>query len=341
MNNVCICGGGALGHVIAGVLANQKAYPLNVNVLTNRPEKWSNELIINAPDGAVLKGNLTMVSSNPKDVIPQSDIVIVCLPGHLIKEELKKISAYLSDGTYCGCVFSSTGFFFEAQKLLPQSIKLWGFQRVPYIARISDYGHSANLLGYKKEHKIAIERATDKEKEMFRNFVEKAFDCPTVLLNNYLEASITNSNPLLHTSRLYTMFKDWHPGVTYHKNYLFYEEWTEAAADLYIKMDAELAELIKVLPVAPDFLPGVLDYYESYDAASLKNKLSSIESFKGITSPMKEIESGRWIPDFESRYFVEDFGCSLKYIYDLIIQYNLTVCPNIEMVYNWGVQMIK
>ncbi len=339
INTVCICGGGSLGHVIAGVLSDQKSHQLTVNLLTNRPNQWSNEIIINTPEGNYLVGRLNIISSDPKDVIPQSNLVLICVPGHLIADEIEKIKKYLSDEAFVGCVFSSTGFFFEALNRLPKNIKLWGFQRVPYIARVSDYGHSANLLGYKKEHKIAVERASESEKEAFRQYVEDAFNCPTKILNNYLEASISNSNPLLHTSRLYTMFKDWKPGVFYPRNYLFYEEWTEEAAELYIRMDAELAELIKVLPVNPDFLPRVLDYYESADAKSLAEKLSSIDSFKGIKSPMREIAPGQWVPDFESRYFVEDFGCSLRYLYELMRNQNINA-PILSEVYRWGINSI-
>ncbi len=335
MKTVCICGGGALGHAIAGVLASIREKPLKVNVLTGRPSQWSGTLEIRTPQGKIRRGTLNKVSSAPKDVIPQADMVLICLPGPLIRGVLTDIKDHLSEGTYVGCVFSSTGFFFEAMKILPENIKLWGFQRVPFIARTSEYGRSANILGYKKEHKIAIERATDEEKENFRAFLEGLFTYPTVLLSNHLEASITNSNPLLHTSRLYTMFKDWKPGITYPRNYLFYEEWTEEAAELYIRMDSELAELTEVLPVSPDFLQRVLDYYESYDALSLKEKLSSIESFKGILSPMKEISEGQWVPDFESRYFVEDFCYSLRYLYELAKKYGVDT-PCIDKVLHWG-----
>ncbi len=335
MDTVCICGGGSLGHVIAGVLSSIREKPLKVNILTTKPALWNRTLEISTPKGKVLKGDINMISSDPREVIPQSDIVLICLPGNLIRKALLTIRDSLSEGTYVGCVFSSTGFFFEALEILPGNVKLWGFQRVPFIARTVEYGRSANILGYKKEHKIAIERATEDEKEKFRAYLENLFEYPTVLLNNHLEASITNSNPLLHTSRLYMMFKDWEPGVTYPRNFLFYEEWTEEAAELYIRMDEELAELIKVLPVASDFLQSALDYYESHDALSLKNKLSSIESFKGIMSPMKEIGEGLWIPDFENRYFVEDFGYSLRYLHDLCRKYKIDT-PNIDKVLYWG-----
>ncbi len=329
---ICICGGGSLGHVMAGYLAAQ-GYA--VNILTGRPGQWNDELTINAADGRVFGGELNKVSDNPPAVIPESQVVFFCLPGYANRSELEKIRPYLSEGTFVGCVFSSTGFFFEALNILPETVRLFGFQRVPFIARTTAYGRQANLLGYKSEHKIAIERASDEEKESFRSWLEAVLGSPVRLLANYLEASITNSNPLLHTSRLYTMFRDWHAGISYPRMILFYEEWTEEAADLYIRMDGELSLLLEKLPVTPGFLPRVLDYYESHDAVSLRDKLSSIQGFKGITSPMKEDGNGGWIPDFQSRYFTEDFGYSLRYIWELAKEHDVDA-PFIDMVYKWG-----
>ena len=165
------------------------------------------------------------------------------------------------------------------------------------------------------------------------------FERPINILHNYYEASLTNSNPLLHTSRLYTMFGGENEGKVFERMILFYEEWTEAAADLYIKMDEEFFRLLKVLPVSEGYLPPVLEYYESSDANSLASKLSSIQGFKGITSPMKQIDGG-WIPDFESRYFTEDFPYGLRYIWQLAHEKGVD-CPNIDKVYEWGMSKVE
>ena len=135
-------------------------------------------------------------------------------------------------------------------------------------------------------------------------------DTPVHLLSNHYEASLSNSNPLLHPSRLYDLWHDWRVGVVYPRVPLFYEEWTENAARLYIDMDNELQALLARLPVRPGAIPAVLAYYQSTDAASLAAKLRSIEAFKGIASPMKAVDGG-FIPDWESRYFTEDFPYGL------------------------------
>lgn len=335
MKRICICGGGSLGHVIAGYLSAKK--DLEVNILTQRPQLWKHELQISTPEGDTLCGKLNTVSDKPEEALHEVDIVLLCLPGYAIKSELLKIKPYVNERTYVGTVFSSTGFFFEALEILDNDVPLWGFQRVPFIARTNVYGKSAHLLGYKTSHNIAVEHCEDKER--FRSQIEKLFDAPVHLLNNYYEASFTNSNPILHPSRLYTLFKDWNKNVYYDHQFLFYEEWTNEASELLITLDKELFSVLAKLPVAPDFLMPILPYYESTDAESLTRKIRSINGFKGITTPMIFSEKG-WQPDLNSRYFREDFMHGLRYIHQEAHNLGIEV-PMMNKVYNWGVEVTR
>ena len=334
MINFCICGGGSLGHVIAGYLGANA--DVRVSMLTQRPQLWKNDIEVHTPEQTIIHGHIHTISSNPEDVIPQANIILLCLPGFAIKQQLQLIKPYVKSTTFVGSVFSSTGFFFNAMEILNEDVPLWGFQRVPFICRTREYGQSANLLGYKSNLNIAVER-TD-EKESFRLLIEKLFNTPVSLLNNFYEATLTNSNPLLHTSRLYTMFGAGNEGRTFPRMILFYEEWTEEAAQLLIDMDEEFFRLLEVLPVKPNYLPRILEYYESHDARSLAQKLSSIQGFKGITSPMKQTAQG-WIPDFASRYFTEDFPYGLHFIWQLAKEKGIAT-PKIDMVYQWGMSKI-
>ena len=337
MKKICICGGGSLGHVVAGWLsAKGKA---DVSILTGSPDRWNKDIDIFLPEAETLKGHLIAVSGNPEDVISDADVVLFCYPGFMIASELKRIRPYLKSDTYVGSVFSSTGFFFEALKILAPDQPLWGFQRVPFICRVNEYGRSANLLGYKPCYHIAVENVSDEQKHEFADVVSEWFERPVHLLKNYYEASLTNSNPLLHTSRLYTMFGRENEGRIYSRMINFYEDWTVEAADILIKMDREFFELLKVLPVTEGYLPPILEYYESHDAESLSAKLSSIQGFKGITSPMIRNDQG-WIPDFKSRYFTEDFPFGLRYIHDLAHEHGVST-PVIDVVYEWGSSKIQ
>lgn len=327
--SVCICGGGNLGHVVAGFLAARG--DCEVSLLTRHPERWQATLSISTPEGTTLEGTLRRISDRPADVVDGATIVLLCLPGFSIRDELLRIRPFLNNGTAVGSIVSSTGFFFEAMQLLPPSTPLFGFQRVPFISRTTEYGRSAALLGYKPLLHIAVEQTDGKEQ--LRQTIERLFATPTVLLANHYEASLTNSNPLLHPARLYTMWSNWHDGVVYPRQPLFYEEWTDEASALLIAMDREFFRLLSVLPVGKGSIPTILDYYESTDAPSLTRKLRSIEAFKGILAPMKAVEGG-YVPDFDSRYFTEDFPYGLRIIQQQARAHGVSI-PTIDRVAAW------
>ena len=330
MKKVCICGGGNLGHVVAGFLAAHG--DCEVSLLTRHPDRWQQQLEITTPDGTILKGELKTISADPNEVVSPADIVLLCLPGFSIREVLQQIQPALTAGTAVGSVVCSTGFFFEAFKILSDQNPLFGFQRVPFISRLKEYGHSADLLGYKPNLSMAIEQTN--EKEALKTTIEQLFRVPVQLLASYYEVSLTNSNPLLHPARLYSLWKDWHEGVAYPKESLFYEQWTIEASNYLIQMDQEFQQLLSVLPVTKGSIPTILDYYESKDAISLTHKLQSILAFKGIKSPMKQVEGG-YVPDFSSRYFTEDFPYGLQIVQQQARQHGVST-PMIDEILRWG-----
>lgn len=334
MKKVCVYGGGNLGHTVAGFLAANK--DVEVSVCTRKPELWNENIEIMTPKGYSLYGKLSSISDSP-DVITNSDIVILCLPGFSIKESLIKIKPYIKNGTIIGSVVSTTGFFFEAFKIFPKGNPLFGFQRVPFIARTIEYGQKAAILGFKTSLSVSIENSDDKEG--IRCFLEKIFKTPVNLLCNYLEASLSNSNPILHPSRLYEMWKDWSPNTIYEKQLMFYEEWNDKTSEILISMDNEFSNLLNVLPVTPHSIPSILEYYESDGAESLTQKIKSINAFRGIKAPMKKYGNG-YIPDFTSRYFTEDFPFGLGIIRN-IAKENYISTPLIDKVYLWGMECIN
>lgn len=332
--NITICGGGSLGHVCLGFLGSQPE--VKVALLTHRPDAWSRTISVSDLNGKFFEAEIETISSRPEEVIPMADVVLFCLPGFAIKKELERIKPWLNKSTMLGSIVCSTGFFFFAHKVVEADAHLFGFQRVPFIARTTEYGHSANLLGYKTSLNIAVENCPDKED--FRHLIERLFATPTHLLGCFYEASLTNSNPILHTGRLYSMWRDW-DGRPFDRCSLFYKEWTVEAAQCLIDMDADFMRLLQVLPMDATTVPSLLDYYESHDAESLCKKLASIPAFSTIKAPMVELPEGGWIPDFSSRYFTEDFPYGLYFIVKLARQYHVAT-PHIDKVYEWGLSML-
>lgn len=335
IKRICICGGGNLGHVVAAFLA---ARGYEVNLFTHHPERWQHTLSITTPDGETIIGHLNDISADAADVVPSADMILLCLPGFAIRETLLAIEPHMEPLTPVGTIVSSTGFFFEAPSIMPRVTPLFGFQRVPFIARVETYGRSAHLLGYKPSLSVAIENAGTEETKFLAKTLERMFDKPVTLLDSHYEVSLTNSNPLLHTSRLYDLWHLWHEGITYDSVPQFYSDWTDEASQLLIAMDREFMLLLDKLNVRPGAIPTILDYYESHDAHSLTQKLKSINAFQGIMSPMIKVGND-YAPDLNSRYFTEDFPYGLAIIHRLIHEHGIEA-PHIDRVYDWGCQMI-
>lgn len=332
INIICICGGGNLGIVCAGVFLSKG---IKVNILTGHPDKWNTDIEVTDPDGRIFGGTLNKISSDPSEVVPQADMILLTIPGNLIEDTLNKIKPFIKKSALIGSVVATTGFFFVAHEILGNDNILFGFQRVPYIARIREYGKGGDLLGYKSSLSVAIENSSDPAS--IRELLENVFNTPVNLLNNFYEASLSNSNPLLHTARLYSMWKDF-DGNIFESRSLFYMDWTQEASRLLIEMDKEFQRLLRKLDIEQEVIPSVLDYYDSTDAESLTEKIRSIPAFKSIKSPMIKSGDG-WIPDFSSRYFSEDFPFGLRFIKELANK-NGVECPVIEKVYSWGTKLL-
>lgn len=318
---LCIIGGGSLGHVISAVAAS-KGIP--VRILTRRPAAWGKEIVATDPDGKTYAGPLAGVSANPEEVLPLSDTLLLCVPGYLIAEELRRIKPY-AEGRRIGCVVASTGFFLSALQILGFEASLFAFQRVPFIARVHEYGHRANLLGYKTRLAMALHNLPD----TFMGEWASLLSTPVDRLGNILEATLTNSNPILHPSRLYDLFLD---KDFFETEPLFYEEWTDRASEVLIDCDTEFQQILARLPMHP--IPPLTQYYEVQDAPSMTRKLRSIKAFQGIKTPMTAVPGG-FVPNLESRYFTEDIPFSLAIVAQFA-RLTAVEAPTIRTVLNWA-----
>lgn len=200
---ILIVGGGNLGHASAAILSNRDN--VTIDLLTNNPKKWSRNFAAYLPDGDKIIGRIDNVSDRPDELVPMADIIFLCLPALYIENVLKTIKPFLRKDTIIGSVVGNTGFFIYCHNLLSCNTKLFSFQRVPYVSRIIEYGRSVNLLGYRKKLIMAVENIEDKDS--FCVQIESLFGEETVLANDYYEVTLSNSNPILHTGRLYSMWK--------------------------------------------------------------------------------------------------------------------------------------
>lgn len=74
----CICGGGALGHVMACMISSRG---IEVNLLTNHPSNWDKEICAQDLEGRKYIGHLNVISSDPKKLYQYLILFLFAYPG--------------------------------------------------------------------------------------------------------------------------------------------------------------------------------------------------------------------------------------------------------------------
>ena len=326
---ITVVGGGNIGTLMAAEAACKGH---EVTVYTSKPERWQKEILVyNAEDKLLLTGMLSRVTDSMEVAVKDADYIWVVMPAQMFVGLARKMLPYVHKGQKIGFIPGSGGAEFAFREIVAKGCTLFGLQRVHSIARLKEYGKAAYQLGRKSSLQVGAIPAS--ETAGICKMMETIFDMPCEELNNYLSVTLTPSNPILHTTRLYSMFQNHKPGDVYPRNFLFYEEWIDYSSKVLIDCDRELQELCKVIPLELSSVMSLRDYYESQKVDAMTKKIRGIKAFKGITSPMKEVEEG-WIPDWHSRYFIADFSFGLKIIKDIAKMFGVFT-PNIDIVWNW------
>ncbi len=323
---ITICGGGNVAHsIIAMAPVNFK-----INLLTRNPEKWSDS-VSGLCYGKKCLGKINKISSDPKEVIPESDIVILAVPSFAVSEILYKIRQYLRKDAWIGRIPGTGQFELIASEVLGRDAKIFGLQRVPYICRIMEYGKSVNISGIKSNLFLGT---LNGEASILAEIVSELFSITVVILDNYSYISLTTSNAILHPARLYGLFSDWKPGDIFQRPPYFYEDWNDFSSEILFACDNEFEEVKRKIGVDAQVLPSLMNHYDSETPCQLTDKMRSIDAFKGIEAAMKKNTDG-YIPDFSNRYFTEDIPFGLLFLKKVAYLFSCET-PTIDKILLWA-----
>ncbi len=326
---ISVIGGGNIGTLMAAEFAHRGH---NTTMYTSKPQDWSKSIaVFDAADNLLFNAELFDITNNLKLAVSNAEIIFITFPAEMFANIAKQLLPHIRAGQKIGIVPGSGGAEFAFKPLIDKGAVLFGLQRVHSIARLKEKGKSVYMLGRKKELQIAA-IPFDKSHEIADN-LNSLLDMPSVILPNYLSVTLTPSNPILHTTRLCSMFKDYAEGSVYPEQILFYESWTDDSSQLLIECDAELQFLCERIPLDLSKVVSLKAHYESFTAEAMTAKISGIAAFKGITTPMVKTANG-WLPDFNSRYFTSDFCFGLKIIKDIAELFKIET-PKIDFVWDW------
>jgi hypothetical protein len=267
------------------------------------------------------KGIIYTISSQPSKVIPDSDLILLTTPSHVRFEAIKKIAPFVSQSTIIGAFPGIGGFYDEIQKIFGNDMTVFASQRVPYIAREVERGKEVNATPKK-----SISIATNHNQAYIQELLSGLLDMNVDLLDSFMEVHLTNSNPILHSARLFSLYTECYP---LSKEVLFYKEWDDNASKVLLQMDEEFMDLIKKLGLQN--ISSLKKHYEVQNYQQMTQKLQSIKAFEGIKTPLIKVDN-RYIFDINSRYFQEDINHDLLYIIKTANK-NLVQLPTINRVY--------
>lgn len=315
IKNICIIGAGNEGHYLMALLGSD--CDLKVSVLTSNADNFSDVISChNVQSGHVVEGKLAKVSSSAEEVIPESDMIISTVPSNGCESYLRKIYPWVKNGCVI-CFLPGTGGveFLTKEFITEKHCIVVGSQRVPSGTKVTKRGASVDSLDKRKDLRIAT--LPKKHCADACEFFTKTLDIKTVALPNYIAVTFTPSNPILHTSRLYGLFHDYVEGRRYDSHLSFYKNWDDLSSEILLGCDGELKQCMDKLPMFDFSGIQLLRYhYEiaevegNTDVEKMTRKIRSLIYLKDY-APMKQTEDGHYLPDFGSRYFVEDFPFGL------------------------------
>jgi len=304
--NITVIGGGNVGTLIAGEFTKKGNI---VTIYTRDKTRWSEEITVFDKD---TESSYTYIpykiTEDIKEAVENAEIIFITLPSSVSKKFIKDSEEYIRPGTWVGFYPGTGGIEFISKKLIDKGCIIFGTQRICSVVRLQKYGEYVVTAGKRKEIFLGS-IPSNKAKEIAKKF-EELFNIKTTPLPNYLSVTLTPSNPILHPSRLYTLFKDYKEGLIYERIPLFYEEWTDETSKILIACDEELHQVLDKISMDTSNIMPLLNHYESTNYEELTNKIQTIKSFKGIKSPEIKVDDG-FIPDLENRYFTADFPYGL------------------------------
>lgn len=359
--NVTVVGGGSSAYSVIAFLSGAGH---TINLLTQKPAKWNKdiELHYQSPEGEIIElyqGKLNKISSNTVEVIPDSDVIILCLPVAQYRNSLNNLAPYIDKNkkVYVGTIYGQAGFNWMVDEIKDKfsltKIVTFASGLIPWICRTKEYGKIGINYGCKALNIAATEPKDEFDflnKTLFNDLCFKWFNKGEYHQSeNFLSLTLSVDNQIIHTSRLYGLFLRY-GGVWKSKNEVpyFYKDYDELSANLLQELDDDYSKIRNAIIAKypnKDF-SYMLNYLElerlSYSSTSsdiLESFLNSV-TLAAIGTPIAQDVDNNWVLDKNFRFFTDDiyYGlCIAKWMAEKL----QISTPLIDNILEWAQQLLN
>ena len=321
-----ICGGGNGGHALAVVLSQN--FDGIVNWLTVSDEKA--ELLRRRTSSSVLHSTgvieghadkLGTISSDPAEVIPDADLVLIVVPAFVHATVLTRIKPYIRQTTTIGCLPTRGGFEFEASRLVSDAglggrPTLFGLQTLPWSTRAVSPGEVVNFGAAKAS--VVMAALPARAGPDIAGQLSTLLGTELVPTDGFVNLTLGNPGQYIHPGLVYGHFRSW-SGEEYDEETIpmFYAEATDDMGNIVEQLSADA---IATAQTIEEESGGALDLSDvvpvhdwlrtsySHVTADMTTVATCFRTgpIQARKAPVTEVTPGRFVPNFDYRYLTED-----------------------------------
>lgn len=352
---LAICGSGNAGHALAVVVSQN--FDGDVDWLVGSEEKA--ELLRRATSADRLRSTgvinasadkLRTISSDPAQVIPDADIVILAVPAFAHAEVLSRIKPHISETTTIGCLPTRGGLEFEASQLVREvragrCRRLFGLQTLPWSTRVVTPGETVHFGAVKATVVLAALPAGDGPE--LAASLSRILGTHVVAADGFLNLTLGNPGQFIHPGLMYGHFRSWQGGeYDDDTTPMFYADATDDMGRLVEQLSCDATAVARAIEVGSGGALDLGDVVPVHDwlQASYSDVTADLTTvatcfrtgpIQARKAPMVEVRPGRFVPNFGYRYLSEDVPYGLV-ITRAIAELAGVATPAIDEVICWA-----
>jgi hypothetical protein len=360
MKTITIVGGGSGTHVLIPLLSETN---VKINLLTSKPDKWVNNPTLEyvLPDQSVktvYRGRIDKISNNPSEVIPDADIIILCMPVHQYRNALHTIASSINRGkeVFVGTIYGQAGFNWMAEEIQKEfnldSLGWFAIGLIPWISRVREYGESGITYGCKSKNVIAV-YPFDKFDYLNQLFLDdlchKWFGVGEfVQADNFISLTLSVDNQIIHPSRMQALTIEygdyWNriEDIPY-----FYRDYSKLSGELLKSLDQDYSKIRETIykNYPNKKFTYMLNYLDLEHFSNGSKSIDIVDSFVNsqtltlIKTPVIE-ENGKWKLNNKHRFFLDDIFYGVLIAKWFAKELDIKV-DNIDKIIRWAEKILS
>jgi NAD/NADP octopine/nopaline dehydrogenase, alpha-helical domain len=352
---LAICGGGNAAHTLAVVCSQN--FDGDVVWLTGSAEKaerlrqgvFSEDGLRATGAVAARADRVTRVSSDPAEVIPDADVVIIAVPAFGHAPILSRISPHLKESALVGAIPARSGFEFDATRLVsglqPDGRRaIFGLQTLPWSTRVQQPAKSVHVGVCKAQVLMATLPSNAAPDVALR--LSDLLGIAVVATPSFLAMTLGNPGQVIHPGIMYGWFAGW-SGATYggEEIPLFYAGVSDETGAVVEALSAEASAVARAIEARSQGaldcsgVHSIHDWLRTSYPTETGDMTSVATCFRtgplqARKVPVREVSPGQFVPDFRYRYLSEDVPYGLAVVKGMAELAGVDT-PRIDAVVGW------